>query len=278
MGSSLDLDPLGLPQSHAFAWYSRVGELNDAALLAAYEAILSGAERQRHESFHFAEDRKLYLVAHALLRTTLSRFAAVQPQEWEFSGGEFERPEIAGAAPSDRIRFNLSHTSGLTVCVITRNAAVGIDVECLDRRVDCTSIAQHYFAPQEARDLAARSGAERDVRFLEYWTLKESFVKARGGGLSIPLDSFHLHNQDGAWRICFADGNLNPAEWQFQCLRPTANHVLSIAIHRPGQPDYLISCEESVPLVGGRNQRPEHADCRLPMTGSADRKIVEPRP
>jgi len=73
--------------------------------------LLSDEERQRLTRFHFERDRVLFLVAHALLRITLSRYANIDPRAWQFRTGSYGRPEIAD--PRSRLRFSLSHTRGL---------------------------------------------------------------------------------------------------------------------------------------------------------------------
>lgn len=241
---------VGLQPGRAVVWFTNVNSVSDSRLLSEYESLLSDEERKRHQAFHFARDRHLYLVAHGLLRTSLSRYADVQPQSWTFSSEELGRPEIDSIAPhSDRIRFNLAHTGGLAACVIARNVDVGIDVECLDRRVDSASLAPRYFSQYETQQLAELSGAERETRFLEYWTLKEAYVKALGGGLSIPLDDFYFcRDQAGEWRIAFDAEASHPDDWQFACLRPTPKHVMSIAIHRRNKLDYEIDVGEALPL------------------------------
>lgn len=252
MGSSTDLDfGSRLSDDEAFVWYTDVSRVADPCLLAEYESLLGEEERRRHQTFCFGEDRHLYLVAHALLRASLSRCSDIHPAAWKFSSEEGGRPELTTDEPHhDRIRFNLSHTRGLAACVIARDVSVGIDVERLDRRVDAESIASRYFSDEESQHLAALSADERTARFLEYWTLKESYVKANGGGLSIPLDSFSFrHECNDAWRIHFVGMERDPDDWQFVCLKPTPEHVMSIAIHRPGQTDYHIRINNTVPLT-----------------------------
>ena len=241
---------VGLHPGRAFVWFTDVNSVRDVDLLAEYESWLSDEERKRHQSFHFERDRHLYLVAHALLRSSLSRHVDAQPADWTFTSEEFDRPEIAGDKPhGDRIRFNLTHTNGLAACVIARNVDVGIDVECLDRQVDMDSIASRYFSYHEVQQLAKLSGVERKTRFIELWTLKESYVKACGDGLSIPLSSFHFQrNSENTWRIGFTDSNFNSDAWQFVRLQPTLRHIMSIAIHHLTEPRYDVSIREVVPL------------------------------
>jgi len=238
-----------IPYGKAIAWFTEVPAVIQPEVLAGYESLLDDEERQRHRAFHFPEDRQLYLVAHALLRTSLSRHADIPPRDWRFELREHGRPEIAAnQIGADRIRFNLSHTRGLAACVITRRCDIGIDAECLDRAVDADSIASRYFSPHETRQLATLPDGQRNRQFLEYWTLKEAYVKACGGGLSMPLNSFYFDRErSGQWRINLEPNDGEPAAWQFVCMRPTANHALSIAVRRQDQGEYKIDIRQTTP-------------------------------
>lgn len=238
-----------LAPGKTFVWFTAVNSVSDPLILAEFLSLLSAEEQRQHQAFHFDTDRHLYLVAHALLRTSLSQYSEVQPASWTFSCGKFGRPEIDVSVPvNELIRFNLSHTSGLAACAIARDVDIGIDVECLDRRTSCESIASRFFSPTEFEQLTKLPEAERQRRFLEYWTLKEAYIKACGMGLSMPLDSFCFYRDaSGEWRIRFTDGNDNPKEWQFICLQPTTSHVMSIAIRLAQDPVHDVHVIEFVP-------------------------------
>jgi len=77
--------------------------------------------------------------------------------------------------------------------------------------------------------------------------LKEAHLKARGSGLTMPLDCFHFHHAD-QWQIVFADGSDKPQDWQFICLQPTEKHVMSVAIHRPDRINLELDTRHTIPL------------------------------
>jgi 4'-phosphopantetheinyl transferase len=230
-------------------WLAVPERIADARLLERYRALLSEDERERAGRFRFEEHRHQFHVAHALVRTSLSRYAAVEPQAWRFAAGERGRPEIAAPSGVPPLRFNLSHTGGLVACAVALAREVGIDVEDTTRRADVDAIAKRYFAPSEQRELA-RPGAGRD-RFFEIWTLKESYLKARGIGIAAALEkiSFPLE-PDAQLRIRFDPGfDDDPASWQFALHRPSARHVLAVAVRRRAEPDLSIALRECVPLL-----------------------------
>lgn len=84
--------------------------------------------------------------------------------------------------------FNLSHSGNWVVCV-TNSTPVGIDIEEI-KLIDYQSIAEQFFSPEECKLILSAPSQSQLELFYNVWTLKESYVKAIGGGLSIPLDSF----------------------------------------------------------------------------------------
>src|SRR5205823_5574435 len=108
---------------------------------------------------------------------------------------DYGRPETANSEASN-LSFNISHTHSLIVLGVTRGRALGVDVENFRAREVSIDVADRYFAPQEVAVLNASPQHEQQYRFFEYWTFKESYIKARGMGLSLPLDKFSFHYPD----------------------------------------------------------------------------------
>jgi 4'-phosphopantetheinyl transferase len=149
---------------------------------ADWEALLLDDERRRRDAFVFEKNQIEFLATRGLVRTTLSRYRSIAPAEWRFRNGEHGRPEID---PPCGLRFNLSNHPGLVVCAVCEDADIGVDVEPISRGDEILGIADTVFAPGELATLNGR----RD-RAVSLWTLKESYIKARGMGLSLPLDRF----------------------------------------------------------------------------------------
>ncbi len=235
-------------------WTAAPAAIEAPELLAACEALESEDERARRLSLRFARDRLERLVSVALLRTSLSRYAAVEPQDWRFARGEQGRPELVPGQCEPSLRFNLSHAACLVACAVTIERDVGVDVEWTARRGALVEIAQRFFSATEVGDLQALPPTRRRERFFEYWTLKESYIKARGLGLRIPLSQFSFHLDAGsAPRISF-DPRLgdDPAAWQFELHRPTPVHVLAVGARRAAGSDLNVSVRPARPLLEAR--------------------------
>src|SRR5262245_55994713 len=123
------------------------------ASLDAYRTLLSKDEHERMGRFVFERDRKAFLMTRALVRTMLSRYAAIKPADWKFIANVHGRPEILDRpAGVPDLRFNISHTDGLIACAVTIGREVGVDVENIGRHL-IHDVAGRHFAPKEVSDL-----------------------------------------------------------------------------------------------------------------------------
>lgn len=234
-------------------WLVADAEIRDHSLLRQYSEWLTEAERIKWQRFHFAKDRHQYLVTRALVRWALSSYiVSIREAEWRFVTNEYGRPAIANTlGNSPRLKFNISHTSGLIVMTLCLEGEVGVDVEHLERSGQAVEIAEHFFSPREVWQLRALPSMLQRNRFFDLWTLKESYIKARGMGLSIPLDSFSF---------CFPadtsiDIQMEPSAadhaggWRFWQLSPTAAYKIAVA-HRNDRPQEPVELRVSRVLPG----------------------------
>jgi 4'-phosphopantetheinyl transferase len=235
-----------MQRDEVHVWYVFSDRVTDPELLACYQDLMSPEEAKRHERFMQAKDRHQHLIARALVRTTLSRYAEAPPEAWTFTANRYGRPEIAGPIRTP-LRFNLSHTRGLVVCALAWDREVGVDVENVTRPGDYVHLAQRFFAPSEAAHVASLPAErQRDV-FFDYWTLKESYIKARGMGLALPLGDFAFR-LDEPVTITFSGSIVDdPASWTFRRSRLGDQHAIALAV-RSGTDEMNISVRETTPL------------------------------
>lgn len=98
------------------------------------------------------------------------------------------------------IHFNISHCDGLAVCAIY-SRPVGIDVERVRPCQDC--LLRRVLTEKERQQVLAADGEEEQERcFVRFWTLKESYLKAVGCGITVPLTDVEFElADDGTNRI-----------------------------------------------------------------------------
>jgi 4'-phosphopantetheinyl transferase len=169
---------------------------------------------------------------------------------------DYGKPSIAAEHVAARgIEFNLSHTDGLVVMGVTRDRSIGVDVENVRACEVGIEIAERFFAPEEILALRALPEEKQKHRFFEYWTLKEAYIKARGMGLSIPLERFAFHLQDPEQiRLTIDSGQQDCAGcWWFSQLMVDDDRLMALCAEmgEADQPHLASLCWPSRSRDGG---------------------------
>jgi len=223
-------------------WLAFPDEIHDPTLLAQFSALLSEDEARKNAAFHFASDRKSHLVTRALIRTVLSRYAPVQPCDWNFARNPYGKPAISNVGPeTSRISFNVSHTRDLIALAVTREACIGVDVEHIDAHPELAALAGDVLAPDELSAFQQLPHQMQQRAFLRRWTLKESYVKATGAGLSLSFPKFSIGHVRPCRRALRADAGVDDAVemWAFWQYEVTTTHLLALCVAQSGQPSHL---------------------------------------
>lgn len=221
-------------------------DLLDEQAAQACARLLNDDERVRWQRYKFEKHRREYLATHALARTALSYHHPLAPEAWRFQLNEYGKPSID---PDCGLRFNLSNSTGLVVCLIGAGADLGVDVEPRTRADSIIEIAPRVFSAREMAQLEDLHGEERSERALRLWTLKEAYIKARGMGLALPLKKFSFIFE-GSQRIRMEmDASLgdDTIRWRF-CLLEIAGHCIALMVENRVAPE-LIVWEARPPLA-----------------------------
>ena len=200
----------------------------DAADLdpARIEAILEPDERTRAARFRFARDRRRYVARHAALRMLLGIHHEIAPDALRFTLNAQGKPSLA-----DGPAFNMSHSHGLALIAIAPDADdaddIGCDIEWRDPSFADESVAEKFFSPREVAALRALPEELQTQAFFDCWSRKEAYVKARGLGLSLQLDSFdvELDPRRPAALIAGCDG------WSIRSFEPVPLFHAAIVAH-----------------------------------------------
>lgn len=221
-----------IPENTAQIFIADPDSLIAPARLEAALSLLDQTERQRHDRFRFDADKRAFAAAHALLRRSLSSFGDIAPDSWRFVSGPHGRPELASPQDASRLRFNLSHSRQLVTCIVTLELDCGVDVERFGRAHDPLGLTERFFHRLEYDYVAGFEGIERDHRFVELWSLKEAYVKAKGLGLHLSLSSFRYEVADDLTVRAHLDPSEegNDALWSFLLIHADQRHALSAAV------------------------------------------------
>jgi 4'-phosphopantetheinyl transferase len=188
--------PLSLPQDEVQLWRIDLEALG--ADESRWRKTLSSGELDRAARFHFSRDRQRFASSRFLLRILLAGYLATDPAAVSFSYSEKGKPSLGPAHAGTNVKFNISHSGGVTLLAFTCDREIGVDVEQVRRDFDVAAIARRFFSPEEQRQLAELPAEESVDAFFRCWTRKEAYIKATGDGLSLPLDQFDVALEAGA--------------------------------------------------------------------------------
>jgi 4'-phosphopantetheinyl transferase len=198
--------------------------------LAVLRALLDAEERARASRKRIESDRRVFELAHGLLRHALSSVAPVNPAGWRFEVEPGGRPYVAGAEAELGLRFSLSHTHGLAACAVALERDVGVDAESLTRELDVDDLARGCLSDEERLAFASLDGARRREELLARFTMKEAYLKARGVGLALGLRSFAVSLDPPA--LLKPPPDDDASGWVFERHLPSPRHTLAVAARR----------------------------------------------
>src|SRR5262245_31643896 len=106
--------------SEVHIWFATLERSSD--VVGQLAEVLSEDERARAARFHFARDRRRFVVGRGWLRTILASYLEIAPRDVRLQYGEFGKPCLSN--PTD-LRFNLSHSDERVLCAVTRGHKIG---------------------------------------------------------------------------------------------------------------------------------------------------------
>lgn len=198
--------------------------------------LLSKSDRDHVARFRAERDRDIAMASRALQRLALSAATddEVAPRAWQFVAGANDRPVLFG--PPQRwstLRFSVANTIGLVGCLVAADREVGLDLELLREQLPA-ELLPHCLSEREHAALLTLGERDQVDRFMQLWTAKEAYLKARGLGVGEPLAQVEI----------LFDGDSNPTlalggalgdtadRWQLEISRPTVEHVAAICVER----------------------------------------------
>ena len=180
-------------------------------------SVLSTAERSKIKRLKRAKDRKNALLSRYLLRNIIGELIGSKPKELIINKTKYDRPVLVNPDNQDW-DFNVSHSGDWIVIGVSNNGGIGVDIE--EIRPINMNIAKDCFTDKEIVFLN-RYEKKKLENFYKLWTLKESFVKAIGQGLSCPLKNFYFEFKGN--KIIHKIKN-RKSNWQFKMYNIELNY------------------------------------------------------
>ena len=157
-------------------------------------AMMTEQRRAKVLAFKHEQGRKLSAAAYMLLCKALrEEYGIDEPPVFDYS--EHGKPSIVG---HPEIYFNLSHCRSVAACVVS-SRPVGVDVEEVREFKD--SLARYVLNDDEYAMVVGSPRPDRE--FIRLWTMKESYLKLTGEGITRDLktvladtSAYHFNTQE----------------------------------------------------------------------------------
>ena len=153
------------------------------------ESFLSNEELQRASRFAGHLDRTTFVTARVYLKLIIGSVLNIPVEKIHFEYGVHGKPVLK----DHKCCFNVSHTNGFFAFVITNLGHVGIDIENKQREIVVDKLIDLVFSENERLNFELVNQNEKNSTFLNCWTRKEAFFKAKGSGLSSPLKELSIN-------------------------------------------------------------------------------------
>jgi 4'-phosphopantetheinyl transferase len=225
---------VALDRNEVHVWKSSLEATH--AVVEHLTHVLSPDEYYRASSFHFEKDRRHWIVAHGILRFLLGGYLGVEAHELQFITNDYGKPALVQPPHEARLHFNLSHSGEIALYAFAYERQVGIDVEHMKESLDYEELATHFFSTYECTVLHALPASLREEAFYTCWTRKEAYIKARGIGLSQPLDEFDVSLTPSEPAALLADRRdpEAPGRWSLHTLAPEDRYAGVLAVEGSG--------------------------------------------
>jgi 4'-phosphopantetheinyl transferase len=211
--------------------------------LDRWEKTLCDDERERAQRFRFLHLHSRFVGARGVLRTLLGAYLEVSPGALRFRYSDKGKPTLDQPYSDSQLQFNLSHSEQVALLAFARDRELGVDVERLQKNFDVEGIAKRFFSPAEQKAIFALPRNQWPEAFFTCWTRKEAFVKAKGDGLSLPLDQFDVAVVPGQAAELLGT-RPDPEEknrWSLTNLDVVSGFVAAVAVRGPALRVRMIS-------------------------------------
>ena len=167
-----------------YTYYIDISQFENEQLFREKLNLLSPYRQQKIAILKHDKDKNRSLGAGIALDHALETYG-LKEKSVEYEFGEWGKPSLKY---HPNIHFSLSHSGDYAICSIG-DRAMGNDIELI--KPGHLKVADRFFAKEELDWMRSKPDEDEITRrMFRIWTMKESFLKATGKGISLPLGDF----------------------------------------------------------------------------------------
>ena len=182
--------------------------------------LLSVEQINRINSFVFEDDKKRSMFGEVMARIIFIKRLNLTNEQLKIVRNKYGKPYFDNI---DSLHFNISHSGRYVICGIS-DMEIGVDVEEIKSFHE--DIVENFFTKEEFLSFENLEKDEAKRKFYIYWTLKESYVKYQGKGLTIPFDSFSIQPIGEHYQVLLRGKKEEVSLFSYEL---DANHIIGAA-------------------------------------------------
>lgn len=214
----------------------RTGEIHlwTASLVPSGETIdrmrlvLSPEETKKASYFKYEREQHAYIISQAVLRLLISVYLDMEPAEVILVASKKGKPYLVNE-PS--LYFNISNSHEICVYAFSRDAEVGIDIEKIRELPDLDQLIKQNLTTNEKTYLH-KYPKNKLALFFQFWTFKESYLKAIGEGMRLTPENLEFSVNDGTIRLRSVTYGFEATDWQFKRFTREGNYTGTLTYQR----------------------------------------------
>lgn len=189
---------------------------------------LSIEEIARMNSFKYDNHRNIFATARYSTRLICSELLNVNVTDLKIQLSAYGKPYFKDY---QHLQFSISHSGNFILIGFGMYFPLGIDIEIVNPNIDHLNLSKSVFSIREITSLQKLTGKKLIEGFYNIWTQKESYIKAKGLGLHMSLDSFsvNLNNVEKYNLLEAAEGQQETKKWQVFNFQTTSDYTAACA-------------------------------------------------
>ncbi len=185
------------------------------------QSVLSPEEKKKAAYYKFEPVQKSYIISQAVLRLLLAGYLNGYPSDVKIGVHNKGKPFLMN---DTSLNFNISNSYDICVFAFSRDGEVGIDLEKIRELPDIDQLIEKNLTSRE-KAYVLKDPDQKLSRFFQFWTFKESYLKAIGEGMRLTPENLDFALEDGTISLRSVRLGVDASDWLFKGFTRDGNYT-----------------------------------------------------